>query len=180
MFSNFFKKEAEPTEGGTYPNNYKISKTKKNDTLYYFTPLMKFIFSKFNEQNIKEFEELLENGADINFQSPDGMTCLFWCDNIKWVEFLIKKGANINIKDNLGDTPLIKYAQQGDFDIFKFLLESGADLSAINNRGKNAELRALDLTRRSIDPSYALILDYITYYKIKKQIEQIENFKLEI
>lgn len=175
MFSSFFKKEVEPTEGGTYPNSYKIRKY--SHSVSYLTPLMRLILSKFDEEKIQKFEELLENGADINFQTPGGDTCLFWCDNTTWVEFLIKKGANINIKNNDGNTPLIEYAQQGDFDIFKILLENGADLSAINNRGKNAELRALDLTRRSTKSSYALILDYITYYKIKKQIK---NFKSEM
>lgn len=48
----------------------------------------------------------------------------------------------VNTRDDLGNTPLIWAAANGDIDAFKLLLDSGADVNATNTAGANALMRA--------------------------------------
>jgi hypothetical protein len=48
------------------------------------------------------------------------------------VKLLIAAGANVNLKDLDGDTPLLVCEQP---DVFKVLVEAGADAAAVNNAG---------------------------------------------
>lgn len=49
-----------------------------------------------------------------------------WPTDLEDLQFLIDHGASVSSVDDRGDTPLILSCRQGDFELFKFLLEVGA------------------------------------------------------
>jgi hypothetical protein len=59
-------------------------------------------------------------------------------DLVKLVEFLIEKGAEVNAVDELGDTPFMHCASDGETGLCKFLVERGADPSIKRNDGGTA------------------------------------------
>ncbi len=52
--------------------------------------------------------------------------------HIDLIKFLITSGANIHLRDLDGDTPLLVCE---DPEVFKILVEAGADAAAVNNAG---------------------------------------------
>jgi ankyrin repeat protein len=58
------------------------------------------------------------------------------------VEALIAQGADVNEPDKSGDMPLIMAAYQGYTEIVRLLLESGADVSAVDPGMKATALHA--------------------------------------
>ncbi|TMW41096.1 hypothetical protein DOY81_013824, partial [Sarcophaga bullata] len=54
-------------------------------------------------------------------------------DNLEMVEFLVEQGADINRQDNEGWTPLHATASCGFVSIARYLVEHGADVSAVNS-----------------------------------------------
>lgn len=76
------------------------------------------------------------------------MICFFQAcidDDLEMVEFLVQQGSDVNRPDNEGWTPLHATASCGFVSIARYLIESGADLAAINS---DAEL-AIDLAASS-------------------------------
>ncbi|MBW2173360.1 MAG: ankyrin repeat domain-containing protein, partial [Deltaproteobacteria bacterium] len=75
---------------------------------------------------------LIEGGADVNRQTPNGTTPLTRAVNVGFkdiVELLIAKGANVNAKDNFDWTPLHS-AVYGNKDIVELLITEGANVNA--------------------------------------------------
>ncbi|VDM96059.1 unnamed protein product [Thelazia callipaeda] len=115
--------------------------------------------------DLEEVGTLLDNGADINTTTVDGLTALHQAvidGKPEMVQFLVDHGANLNAQDNEGWTPLHAAACCGNIDLVEYLCARGADLSVTNS---DKEL-ALDLAeeddcrmvleeehhRQSIDP----------------------------
>jgi len=66
--------------------------------------------SNSTQNNVPYIEEVLQKGANIEFQNEEGNTALcFACikGNLTIVNFLINKGANINHRNKTGKTPLM-------------------------------------------------------------------------
>lgn len=83
-----------------------------------------------------EVEDLLDNGANINVATIDGVTGLHQAvidDNFEIVRFLIEHKADINAQDNEGWTPLHAAVCCGSLPIAKYLCEKGADLTLTNS-----------------------------------------------
>jgi ankyrin repeat protein len=69
--------------------------------------------------------------------------------DVTYLTFLLAKGARPDIKDNQGNTPLIAAAQLGFGEGISPLIEYGANVNAVNDRGENAlilAVQARDLT----------------------------------
>jgi len=78
---------------------------------------------------------LIENGSDINAINNFGSTLLMIAveDNrLQMAEFLVSNGADVNRSDHEGKTALL-YATS--FDVFKLLLEKGANDNATDKKG---------------------------------------------
>ncbi len=77
---------------------------------------------------------LIKEGADVNYQAPSGETALGLAVNGNFVLFtkeLIAAGADVNKRDtSSGRTPLIDAAMNGNAEIVRMLLETGADKNA--------------------------------------------------
>lgn len=83
--------------------------------------------------NVKEIEELLDNGADIERIDNLGRTPLHQATlliNTEVVRLLVKRGANVNAKTFGGVTPLHNAVQRNQIDSVKILLEAGADVNS--------------------------------------------------
>lgn len=94
---------------------------------------------------------LISNGVNINAQDNDLTTSLFnaierndidfvkflleYTDTIKPVEGINPYGANPNIQDANGLTPLMLAVIKGHKEIFKILLEHGADVNIKDKKG---------------------------------------------
>lgn len=88
-----------------------------------------------NAQNVEIIELLLEHKADIDNQNSLGNTLLHCaCDSnqvrpsiVKW---LVHRGANINIENNEHFSPLCMLLHHWHYDVAKFLIQNGADISS--------------------------------------------------
>lgn len=80
---------------------------------------------------------LIARGADVNYKTRDGVTCIQLAALFGEVDVLavmIDAGANINERDDRGATPFMWTANRGHFDALRLLIERGADVNARDAR----------------------------------------------
>lgn len=87
---------------------------------------------------------LLAHGADPNAKSQWGETALMFANTAAKVKLLAAKGADLEAKDQEGKTALMKAAARGDVGVAVALVESGANVNAVDSKGTNALLYSLD------------------------------------
>lgn len=93
--------------------------------------------------DINYIQFLLEEGADINYQTDDsGKTPLIHLIHhadeqhaLKLIQYLLDQGANPNLGDFEGDTALHRSIIAGHYQQMKILLEHGADPNIQNDSG---------------------------------------------
>ena len=100
--------------------------------------LKKYIAKQMNFAR-KMLEMLIENGADLNQETPLG-TPLMNASTNPWnadiIDVLIKSGANVNARDRNGRTALFYGEIFGGDSISTKLLSYGADITVKDNYGK--------------------------------------------
>ena len=95
--------------------------------------------------SVAQIESAMLRGADVNARSVNGYTPLMFASSFNTkeaVQFLIGKGANVNARsNNRGDTALILASKRQwcDPDVFRALIEAGADVNARDD-GDNTPL----------------------------------------
>ena len=89
-------------------------------------------------------ELLIQKGSNVNAKNSLDETALMWAlHDLAKIKLLIRHGADVNAKAKSGNTPLlIASVGQAKYETVKFLLDKGADASAVNNRKENALIRA--------------------------------------
>lgn len=87
---------------------------------------------------------LLAHGADPNAKSQWGETALMFANTVAKVKLLVAKSADFEAKDQEGKTALMKAAARGDVGVAGALIESGANVNAVDSKGTNALLYSLD------------------------------------
>lgn len=99
---------------------------------------------------------LLENGADPNSESEEGIPLHLACidNNIDIVKILIDLTHNINHCDNFNNTALLLSARNGNYELIELLLSKGANIHLKNNLKRNA----LYISAESKNIEVALIL----------------------
>lgn len=119
---------------------------------------------------------LLDLGASTHIKDQEGNTALFYAarkasaeashEAVQSVEILLRSKANPNVSNNLGETPLLYVVsderlkdhctgiEEETFEIFKLLVDSGADVAARNKDQKSV---------------MHLIIERIKYYLEKLQ-----------
>ena len=55
--------------------------------------------------------------------------------NFALVKALVGSGANVNVSDEVGETPLLLAARQGQRDVVRYLIEQGANVNAGDKKG---------------------------------------------
>lgn len=138
-------------------------KNDKVDALKYFLDMGMYANEEYNGlhilqecNNLDAVNLLVEHGSNINGKNMDGGP-LRSAASIDIAGFLIKKGANVNAiavgdKGKKGDSILMGYIVNGDFDMVKLLVGNGADLSYQNENADEdtAVILAADQGSRNI------------------------------
>lgn len=98
--------------------------------------------------DLKEMEQQIKNGVDVNVLAGDGLAPLHWSvatENTDAMEKLIELGANLNVKTLQGATPIMNAVQSNKIAHLKILLKSGALVNETDNRGFTALHRAAEM-----------------------------------
>lgn len=96
------------------------------------------------EPNPEIVRLLLAHGADPNAKSRWDETALMFANTAAKVKLLAAKGADLEAKDQEGRTALMKASSRGDVDVAGALIDSGANVNAVDSKGSNALFYALD------------------------------------
>lgn len=72
---------------------------------------------------------IVDHGADVNAQHPDGEGPLGYAWDGEVVDILVGAGANVNLQTNEGETPLITAAARGNVEGLLILLQHGAKVN---------------------------------------------------
>lgn len=84
----------------------------------------------------KIMELLLNNGADVNQETPYGTPLMVASTselNIKMIELLLSAGANVNQQDQNGRTALFYAGAYNNDNIITMLLKAGASIHILDN-----------------------------------------------
>jgi hypothetical protein len=90
-------------------------------------------------------QRLIALGVDIHARCfHHGSTPLHYCVEVEDSVALLDAGADVNALSLDGKTPLIMYARAGHYrhDIVRLLVRRGADLSLVDNDGRDAMMSA--------------------------------------
>ncbi|CEF70760.1 Ankyrin repeat and Ankyrin repeat-containing domain-containing protein [Strongyloides ratti] len=86
-----------------------------------------------------DIKKYLDEGANINYVGPDGLTALHNAiidNNCEIVKLLVENGSDVNIQDPMYWTPLHSAIEMGNLEIIQILLDNGADPSLMNSDEK--------------------------------------------
>lgn len=135
------------------------------------------------------FDYLIESGADVNLEGPNGWTPAL--DAALWnrgdmLRKLHELGADIEKRNNLGCTALLVASFGGHYDAVKVLLELGANKLAVDKNGQTAIEFVLSRSQGKDYVSLELInllnSDYQQVYidnlKLSEQIDSNENLRV--
>ena len=81
---------------------------------------------------------LLAHGADVNQRDEMGHTSFHFCNDQEGAALLLNNGAEIDARSHDGMTSLMWAAQHGHLDVVRFLLRRGANLELVDNDGHDA------------------------------------------
>ncbi|XP_067653188.1 serine/threonine-protein phosphatase 6 regulatory ankyrin repeat subunit A-like [Haliotis asinina] len=88
------------------------------------------------------FHMLIERGADALTKDSRNRNVLHWAcqgGSVKIVEYILTQNiVDINGNDENKTTPLLLAAYHGKIDVFRLLIEKGANTLAVNQKGRNS------------------------------------------
>lgn len=117
---------------------YKMLNKELSEYCYNYSPLTPLNI-EIIMNNIKEVENLLGNGHDINEENDEGLTPLSEAvilNNYDIAKYLIENGADIKGTDKF--MPLMISAEKENAKIMQLLLENGANPNQLDKNGFNA------------------------------------------
>jgi hypothetical protein len=103
--------------------------------------LLSLLSNPLREDRSPMLRLLLAHGADVNGVGVYGMVPLHFTKHPQEADVLLKAGAAVDARDHDGDTALMFAASSNKYDVVRYLLESGADISATTNRGDTVCVR---------------------------------------
>ena len=106
------------------------------DNKFGATPLI----ASCNQKNFEMALCLIQNGADVNYKTYDGLTPLIAActnGNSEMVQFLVEHGANVNQEDyKNGVTPIFYACKHSHLPVVNLMLKLGADVTVESDYGK--------------------------------------------
>jgi len=109
---------------------------------YDVTPLMFAV----NNKDLSIAKLLIEKGANVNAEANGSFTPLFYAvennrdEIIEVIQLLVAKGADLEHKNYKGQTVLLYAAEMNsNTNVINALIEMGADIKAIDNKGNGYE-----------------------------------------
>ena len=125
------------------------------------------IWKAIEEDNLKQLQELLTDGADVNLSDIDtGHSLLSRAISLGYLEIsqlLLDAGADVNLGNDEGYTALMYVAREGNFEAVKLLIDSGASLALTNKDGGTALSMAAEAGEKDI-------VEYLLpFYDIKER-----------
>ncbi len=123
-------------------------------------PREELLIATVKKNDLNNVVQLLNSGADIDYQDGYGNTPLIEsvvCEHIEATKLLISKGVCLEIHNKEGDNVLLVAVQKGNLEITKELLAAGANVNSSNSCG----CTPLMIAAKSNDSSMVLLLlDY--------------------
>ncbi|MCW3094813.1 MAG: MoxJ protein [Chthonomonadaceae bacterium] len=103
-----------------------------------------------NPSDIEDLTFLIAHGADVNLQSSSVVPIAYAInrDNLEGLKILLRADADVNRPDFAGETPLMCAALYGETDAIPILLDSGADRTLRDKKGRTAEQIAISFGHR--------------------------------
>ena len=106
--------------------------------------------------NDKLLRLMMDHQVDMNIVSGEGWTALFWAayfDRQKMMEMLLEpfsafSGVSIDLQDNNGWTAL-HLAALSNYTITKMLIQSGANVNALDDQGESPLHKAANMGRKA-------------------------------
>lgn len=99
-----------------------------------------------------EVRRMVSQRMDVDTRGREGASALMLAPGTQMLRVLLELGADVNLRDDAGDTALIRFCRRADGRAFvKVLLEAGADINVRNGAGESA----LDVTQ---DPEVEKLL----------------------
>lgn len=126
--------------------------------------------------DVKEIEQALANGADVNSADVNGRTSLHFCAGNglqTLVRDLVSRGAVLDKQDVLGFTPLHMATGYRMVTTVRTLLELGADANIASNDGKLPVEIAEELMTRI--PKKRFFMANPGYNKIKEIVDVLDD-----
>lgn len=119
------------------------------------TPLMKAAW----RGDTKKLQDLLDRDEDINAQDEFGWTAIRYAIRNQQADaarlLSVDFKADVNLASNSGCTPLMSAARNNMKEMVKGLLNSGADVKAVDNEGLTAlDYARVDEIKAMIDPTW--------------------------
>ncbi|KAH8982532.1 ankyrin repeat-containing domain protein, partial [Lactarius akahatsu] len=102
-----------------------------------------------NNLAIGAVQFLLKHGANVNFRNVHGVTPLHLVAKLTFsrhcgedngadlAQLLLRHGAEVNSRDRFDSTPLHDASHVLDLEVARVLLDNGADVNAVNDRGQH-------------------------------------------
>ena len=93
---------------------------------------------KVKEGDISAVQQLLSEGADVNYINSQGECAMFLAatkGDTDMTAVLLKNGAQIDFQDDKGWSPLKKASHRGRVEVTKLLLDNGAKVDLQTNAG---------------------------------------------
>jgi len=102
--------------------------------------------------HVAAVQALIAAGADVNAKAPQGWTALAKAayngetgrGYVEVIDVLHQAGASLDDRIFFGITPLMLAAGGGDASVVEWLINSGADVLAVNEGGRTARMMAND------------------------------------
>lgn len=162
----------------------KLDKMKTEDRSKLFLSVVSnmYTFSDTPTQTTLEnvLESMLNSPLDINIQDSYGFTPLLIAAqrSTYLVPLMLEHGANVNIRNKEGHSPLMMIASKQDYNLFKLLIDRGADPLAISNDGSNVLMwELLPFINMGFNEDSFKIQQMLVDYKIDVNHRENDNYR---